>query len=178
MSPQYVSGSVATQDPELRKKFNGEPEHVVNYFFMVAKELLIMADLGFRTINEMVGRVDALNVQPAVEHWKAKGIDLSTILAPAQQPDNCLGVYAQHAQDHGKMALDNQLIDAAEPALASGEKVSATMEIVNTNRVVGGCCPTGYSPRGTQMQRTTLSIQAKQQRQASLGAWLAGITLG
>ncbi len=173
---------IATQDPELRKKFNGEPEHVVNYFFMVAKELrMIMAELGFKTINEMVGRVDALNVQPAVEHWKAKGIDLSTILAPAQQPENCLGVYAQHAQDHGlEMALDNQLIEAAEPALVNGEKVSATMEIVNTNRVVGGMLSNQVIARvGPQMlEDDTIHFKLNGSAGQSLGAWLAkGITL-
>ena len=75
---------IATQDKELREKFEGEPEHVVNYFFLVAKELrLIMADLGFRTVNEMVGRVDALDVAAAVDHWKAKDLDLSAVLAPS-----------------------------------------------------------------------------------------------
>ena len=141
---------VATQDPELRKKFNGEPEHVVNYFFMVAKELrMIMADLGFRTINEMVGRVDALNVQPAVEHWKAKGIDLTTILAPAQQPDNCLGVYAQHAQDHGlEMALDNQADRGAEPALTAARRCRRPWRSSIPTESSAGCCR-ARSPRGT-----------------------------
>ena len=75
---------VATQDPELRKKFKGKPEHVVNYLFMVAEELrVIMAKLGLRTINEMIGRVDLLNTEDAVQHWKASGLDLSSILEPA-----------------------------------------------------------------------------------------------
>ena len=91
---------IATQDPELRKKFAGEPEHVVNYFFMVAKELRqIMAELGFRTVNDMIGRVDALHVDAAVDHWKARGIDLSAVLAPAQEPPEFLGRYAIHIND-------------------------------------------------------------------------------
>ena len=100
---------IATQDPDLRKKFTGAPEHVVNYFFMIAEELrLIMAKLGFRTVNDMIGRVDALEVDAALEHWKAKGLDFSTILEPAVEPENCLGVYRIHDQDHGRR-------DAVEP---------------------------------------------------------------
>jgi glutamate synthase (NADPH/NADH) large chain len=103
---------IATQDPGLRKKFTGAPEHVVNYFFMVAKELrLLMAELGFRTVNEMIGRVDVLDVDPAVGHWKAKGLDLSRVLSKAEEPENCLGVFCMHEQDHGlEHALDNRLI--------------------------------------------------------------------
>src|SRR5438105_5975566 len=80
---------VATQDPELRKKFAGKPEHVVNFFRFVAEEVReLMAELGFRTMNEMIGRVDRLDFKPALEHWKAAGLDLSTILhAPAMPPD-------------------------------------------------------------------------------------------
>ena len=86
---------IATQDPELRKKFNGQPEHVVNYLFMVANEMRdIMATLGVRSVNEMIGRVDLLKTEAAVGHWKAQGIDLSAILAPAQEPEEYLGSYA------------------------------------------------------------------------------------
>ncbi|MCZ6890545.1 MAG: glutamate synthase large subunit, partial [Gammaproteobacteria bacterium] len=111
---------IATQDPELRKKFTGEPEHVVNYLFMVARELRqIMAMLGFSTVNEMIGRVDALNVDPAVQHWKAKGLDLTEMLTPAEKPPGFLGSYRIHDQDHDlERALDNELIKLAEPALA------------------------------------------------------------
>ena len=130
---------IATQDPELRKKFAGKPEHVVNYMFMVAKELRqIMAELGFRSVNDMVGRVDALEVDAAVNHWKARGIDLSAVLTPAQEPPEFLGRYAIHQQDHGlDKALDNELMELAEPALKRGEKVYDELTIVNTNRVVG-----------------------------------------
>ena len=115
---------IATQDPELRKKFTGSPEHVVNYLFMVAKELrMIMAELGLRTLNEMVGRVDLLKTDEAINHWKADGVDLSTILAPAQIPNEFLGAFAIHDQDHElDKALDNQLIPLAEPALKTGAK--------------------------------------------------------
>ena len=131
---------IATQDPYLRAKFNGLPEHVINYFFMMAKELrTIMAELGFSTINSMIGRTDSLHVDTAVNHWKTKNIDLSNVLAKAIEPDNCLGVYRIHDQDHGlDHALDNQLIQLAEPALARGDKVREELTIRNVNRVVGG----------------------------------------
>ena len=130
---------IATQDPALRRKFKGQPEHVINYFFMVAKELRrIMAQLGFRTVNEMVGRVDALDLHTAVGHWKAKGIDLSAVLTPAEEPPEFLGAYAMHSQDHGLAgALDNRLIELAAPAIERGEPVRHELPIVNTNRVVG-----------------------------------------
>ena len=103
---------IATQDPELRAKFAGAPEHVVNYFFMVAEELrAIMAELGFRTVNEMIGRVDALDVDAAVARWKASGLDLTRILAPAREPEDCLGVYAMHDQDHGPRRGPRQRTD-------------------------------------------------------------------
>ena len=110
---------VATQDPELRKKFKGKPEHVVNYLFMVAEELReIMASLGIRTLNEMVGRVDLLESNVALNHWKAKGLDLSNILAPAKAVFPNTGTYQSMAQDHGlDKALDNQIIELAAPAL-------------------------------------------------------------
>ncbi|MEM8766019.1 MAG: glutamate synthase large subunit, partial [Pseudomonadota bacterium] len=130
---------IATQDPALRKKFAGEPEHVVNYLFMVAKELrTIMAELGFRTVNDMVGRVDALHVDAAVDHWKAKGLDLTELLTPAEEPAEFLGSYAIHEQDHQLgSAIDNELMELALPAIRSGEKLYDELTIVNTNRVVG-----------------------------------------
>jgi glutamate synthase (NADPH/NADH) large chain len=173
---------VATQDPELRKKFAGKPEHVINYFFMVAKDLrAIMAKLGFRTVNEMVGRADMLETQAAIAHWKAKGLDLTPLLMPAEEPADCLGTYAQHRQDHELQgALDNELIEIAEPALARREKVRRELPIVNTNRVVGGMlshhiikrCGPGMLPDDTIHFKFTGSAGQ------SLGAWLAkGVTL-
>ncbi len=173
---------IATQDPTLRKKFRGQPEHVVNYFFMVAKELrMIMAELGFRTIDEMVGRVDALDVKPAADHWKARGIDLSAILRKAEEPPEFLGSYAIHTQDHElDRALDNELIELAEPALKRGEKVYDELTIVNTNRVVGGMLSNRIIREVGPEMLPPESIHFKFHGSAgqSFGAWLArGVTL-
>ena len=166
----------------MRKKFKGEPSHVVNYFFMVAKEMRqLMAELGFRTVNEMVGRVDALNVAKAIDHWKARGLDLSAILQPAPEPPNFLGAYAVHEQDHQlDRAMDNELIRMAELALARGEKVRAELPIVNTNRVVGGTLSHEIIKRvGPQMLADdTIHFKFFGSAGQSFGCWLAkGVTL-
>ena len=173
---------IATQDPELRAKFAGAPEHVVNYFFMVAEELrAIMAELGFRAVSEMIGRVDALDVDAAVDRWKASGLDLSQILAPALEPDDCLGVHHMHAQDHGlDAALDNELIRLAEPALARGEQVRASLPLKNVNRVVGGMLSHEIIRRvGPRMlPDDTIHFRFEGSAGQSFGAWLAkGVTL-
>ncbi|NOX51601.1 MAG: glutamate synthase large subunit [Gammaproteobacteria bacterium] len=173
---------IATQDPELRKKFTGSPDHVVNYLFMVAKELRqIMAELGIKSIQEMVGRVDLLEVDGAVDHWKAQGIDLGEILAPAKIPAEFLGSYAQHQQDHQlDLALDNKLIELAAPAITKGEKVSAEMDIVNTNRVVGAMLSNKIiTDVGPQMlPPDTIRFKFNGSAGQSLGCWLAkGVTL-
>ena len=131
---------VATQDPKLRKKFTGDPEHVVNFMRFIAQEVReIMAQLGFRTLNEMVGHTDKLEMKPAVDHWKAKGLDFSQDIL--YQPDVAadVGRYCQIAQDHGlEKALDNTtLLELCKPALERGEPVAATLPIRNVNRVVG-----------------------------------------
>ena len=130
---------VATQNPELRAKFAGDPAHVVNFMRFIAQEMREqMAKLGFRTINEMVGRADRLEVRQAVEHLKARGLDYAAILyQPKVGPD--VGRYCSVPQNHGlENALDNQvLLDLAAPALERGEKVKASLGIRNTNRVVG-----------------------------------------
>jgi glutamate synthase (NADPH/NADH) large chain len=117
---------IATQDPELRKKFRGKPEHVVNYLFMVAEEMRgIMAELGLRSVNEMIGRVDLLDSNDAIEHWKASGLDLSAILEPAKVIFEGTQFYKTMDQDHGlDKALDNELIRLASKALETGEKVT------------------------------------------------------
>jgi glutamate synthase (NADPH/NADH) large chain len=158
------------------------PEHVVNYLFMVAKDLRqIMSKLGLRSINEMVGRVDLLEVDQAIDHWKTRGLDLSQILAPARQPAEFLGSYAQHAQDHQlERALDNRLMELAAPALASGKKVSAEMDIVNTNRVVGAMLSNRIIREvGPQMlPDDTIHFKFHGSAGQSLGCWLAkGVTL-
>ena len=173
---------IATQDPALRNKFTGLPEHVINYFFMVAKEMrLIMADLGFRTVNEMVGRVDALDVSAALDHWKARGIDLTEMLSPPSEPPEFLGAYAVHSQNHGlDKALDNRLIELAEPALSRGEKVFHELPIVNTNRVVGSMLSNTIIKRcGPQMLADgTIHFKFKGSAGQSFGCWLArGVTL-
>ncbi|MCZ6855710.1 MAG: glutamate synthase large subunit, partial [Gammaproteobacteria bacterium] len=173
---------IATQDPALRKKFTGEPEHVINYLFMVAGELrTIMAELGFRNVNEMIGRVDALDVDAALDHWKAKGLDLSEILMPAEEPDEFLGSYAMHDQDHGlEGALDIELMKLAEPAFKSGEKVFHELSIVNTNRVVGGMLSNLVIREMGPDMLPDDSIHFKFNGSAgqSFGCWLAkGITL-
>ncbi|HEY9613642.1 glutamate synthase-related protein, partial [Allocoleopsis sp.] len=130
---------VATQDPQLREKFTGDPEHTVNFMTFIAQEAReLMAQLGFRSINEMVGRTDILEPKKAVEHWKAKGLDFSKILyQPEVGPE--VGRYCQIPQDHGlDKSLDmTMLLDLCKPAIENGEKVKATLPIKNVNRVVG-----------------------------------------
>src|SRR5213593_3263800 len=130
---------VATQDPQLRERFTGNPEHVVNFMKFVAQELReIMARLGFRTLNEMIGRTDRLEPSKAVAHWKAQGLDFSNILyQPPVGPE--VGRYRQIDQDHGlEKSLDvTTLLDLCRPAIERGEKVRAELPIRNVHRVVG-----------------------------------------
>jgi glutamate synthase (NADPH) large chain len=129
---------VATQDPVLRARFTGQPEHVVNYFFFVAEELrVIMAEMGFRTVEEMVGRVDRINMRKALDHWKAHGVDLSRLLHQVALPAGS-ALHQTEFQDHGlEAALDNDLIAAAGPALNNGETVRIERDVKNVNRTVG-----------------------------------------
>ncbi len=130
---------VATQDPKLRKNFAGKPEHVVNFMTFIAMEMReIMAECGFRTINEMVGHVECLDTNKATTHWKASGVDLTTIFHKPDVGDE-VGAYCQKAQDHGlDAALDNtHLLKICEPAIQRSEKVRAELPIINVNRVVG-----------------------------------------
>jgi glutamate synthase (NADPH/NADH) large chain len=129
---------VATQDPVLRKRFTGQPEHVVNYFFFVAEELReIMAQLGFRTLSDMVGRSDLLDMRKGIEHWKAKGLDFSRIFYQPPMPPE-VARFRCETQDHGlARALDHAIIAAAEPALARGERVRLHYRIRNAHRSVG-----------------------------------------
>src|SRR5208282_431466 len=130
---------VATQNPELRKNFTGDPVHAVNFMRFIAQEVReIMAQLGLRSFNEMVGRADMLEPKEAIDHWKARGLDFTNILYQPKVPDE-VGRYCQIPQDHGlEKALDNTLLlKLCAPALERKEKVSASIEIKNVNRVVG-----------------------------------------
>jgi glutamate synthase (NADPH/NADH) large chain len=129
---------VATQDPELRKRFTGDPDHVINFFkFMVQELREIMAELGFKTINEMVGQVDCLEMRENITHWKYKRLDLSRVLY--KEPANeYVGLYKQEEQDHGLAGvLDWKLLEAAKPALDNLETVTASFNIKNTDRTAG-----------------------------------------
>jgi glutamate synthase (ferredoxin) len=129
---------IATQDPELRKKFHGKPEHVVNYFFMLAEGVREhLAQLGLRSMDELVGRVDLLDFERAIDHWKAKGLNLAPILHKPRVPKH-IQTRRMIDQDHGlKDAMDNELIRRCEPAIERGERVSFEMPIRNINRTVG-----------------------------------------
>ncbi|MEE3364056.1 MAG: glutamate synthase-related protein, partial [Planctomycetota bacterium] len=173
---------IATQDPELRKKFSGKPEHVVNYLFMVAEEAReIMASLGFRSINEMVGRVDALEVNEAIDHWKAQGLDLSLVLAPALKPHEGVDVYCTRDQDHELAdVLDRRLIEEAAAAIENGESVRLELPIINTDRTTGTMLSHEVSKKWGAEGLADDTIQLKFSGSAgqSFGAWLApGITM-
>ncbi len=172
---------VATQDPELRKRFTGKPEHVVNYFFFVAEEVRRhMARLGIRRFNDLIGRTDLIDVRKAVSHWKAKGVDFSRILhlpaaAPGVATHNC------EQQDHGlERALDHELIRQARPALENGTPVRIAIEIHNYNRTFGtmlsGRVAERYGHAG--LPDDTIHVEATGTAGQSFGAWLArGVTL-
>ncbi len=132
------SVGIATQDPELRKKFAGQPEHLINYFMYLAEELReIMAELGFRTVNEMVGRTDKLDARKAVDHWKARGVDCSPLLDSPDVPES-VATYCCQPQDHGlDMALDHELLARCNGSLDGREPIEMTLPITNSNRTVG-----------------------------------------
>ncbi|MFQ5859808.1 MAG: glutamate synthase-related protein, partial [Anaerolineae bacterium] len=173
---------IATQNPKLRKKFTGDPAHVVNFMHFIAQEMREwMAKLGFRTVNEMIGRVDKLEVRRAVDHWKASGVDFSNILYQPDVPPE-VGRYCQIPQDHGlDRSLDNQvLLELCEPALERGEPVRATLPIHNTNRVVGTILGSEVTRRygGRGLPEDTIRFHFKGSAGQSFGAFIPrGITL-
>src|SRR6218665_553163 len=172
---------VATQDPVLRGRFTGQPEHVINYFFFVAEELrAIMAEMGFRTIAEMVGRVDRLDSRKAVSHWKAQGIDLSKLLYQAPLGDGPSLNWSE-TQDHGlENALDNDLIAAAADALASQKPVRIERPVINVNRTVGAMLSGEVAKRHGHagLPDNTLNLKLTGTAGQSFGAFLAhGVTL-
>jgi glutamate synthase (NADPH/NADH) large chain len=129
---------VATQDPELRKRFNGDADHVVNFFRFITEDLReIMAELGFRTINEMVGQVDFLEARTDVTHWKYKNLDLSPVIYK-EPASRYTGLYNMEEQDHGiSEVIDWKLLEAAKPALSNQQKVFAAFDVKNTDRTIG-----------------------------------------
>ncbi|MEI8063900.1 MAG: glutamate synthase large subunit, partial [Verrucomicrobiota bacterium] len=173
---------VATQDPQLRKRFTGDPQFVVNFMQFIAQEVReLMAQLGFRTINDMIGRTDRLGVKPALEHWKAAGLDLSTILFQPNVPAN-VGRYCQVPQDHGlEKSLDWQvLLEVCKPAIQRGEKVTLTLPIRNVNRVVGAMVGHEITKRHgvTGLPADTIQLNFKGSAGQSFGAFIPpGMTL-
>ncbi|MGH8822300.1 MAG: glutamate synthase-related protein, partial [Rhodoferax sp.] len=171
---------VATQDPALRRKFSGKPEHVVNYFFFVAEEVRqIMAQLGIRKFDELIGRADLLDTRKGIEHWKAAGLNFARLFA---QPEVPLDVPRHHVeeQDHGlEKSLDNLLIEKSRPAIERGEKVKFIEVVRNVNRSVGAMLSgalTKVRPEG--LSDDTIRIQLEGTGGQSFGAFLArGITL-
>ena len=172
---------VATQDPELRKKFSGQPEHVVNFFFFIAEEVReLMAQLGIKKFNDLIGRADLLNMKKGIEHWKARGLDYSRIF---HLPDVPAKVSRRHTetQDHGlDKALDNELIRLAEPALERGERVSIDLPVRNINRTVGaslsGAVARKYGHQG--LPEDTIHIRLTGTAGQSFGAFLSrGVSL-
>ncbi|MBM3838289.1 MAG: glutamate synthase large subunit [Verrucomicrobia bacterium] len=173
---------VATQDPQLRKNFTGAADHVVNFMRFVAEELReIMAKLGFRTVNEMIGRTDLIEPSKAIAHWKAKGLDFSNILyQPSVGPE--IGRYRQIDQDHGlEKSLDlTQLLSLCQPAIERGEKVRAELPIKNVNRVVGTITGSEltrkWGPQG--LPDDTIQIKFNGSAGQSFGAFMPrGMTL-
>lgn len=166
---------IATQDPRLRAKFAGKPEHVVNFFNFLAEDLRqIMAQLGFRTVNEMIGRVDRLDTRQAIEHWKARGLDFSSVLHKPEVPPE-VGVYCREKQDHGlRGALDNELIRRCEPALERGEKVEFELPIRNINRTVGTMLGSRLTKKwgGAGLPDDTITIRFKGSCGQSFGAFV------
>ncbi len=173
---------IATQHPELTKKFSGQPEHVVNYLFLVAEEARrYMADLGFRTVSEMLGRTDALITDEAIRHWKADGLDLTPILTPATRPHDQVEVHCTISQNHGlDQALDTELIASCKDAIEKGEKIHLDLPIRNTNRTVGTMLSNAIARKWGEESLPDGTVHLKFSGSAgqSLAAWLAkGVTI-
>ena len=172
---------VATQNPELRKKFSGKPEFVVNFMEYIAEEVReLMAQLGFRTMQEMIGHVEVLDTRTAVAHWKAKGLDISPILAVPQNPYGQT-MYQSVGQDHDlQVALDQQLLVACAPAIERGEQVTREFAIKNVNRTVGTMVGNAVTKRhgGAGLPDGTINLHFRGSAGQSFGAFVpAGITM-
>src|SRR4030095_14408596 len=172
---------VATQDPVLREKFTGKPEYVVNYFQMIAQEVREwMSKLGFRSIDEMIGRMDKLDTMKAINHWKAKKLDLTPMLQMPRVSDR-VGTRKTQEKDHGlDKALDNTLIDLAREALESRKPVEIHLPIRNANRTVGTMLGAEVTRRygADGLPEDTIRIFFKGSAGQSFGAFLPnGITM-
>jgi glutamate synthase (ferredoxin) len=173
---------IATQNPELRSRFAGDPEHIVNFMRFLARDMReIMAQMGFRTVDEMIGRVDRLEQQAALDHWKLPGPDFSAILF-TPEVEATTGRFQQIEQEHAlEETLDRQqLLSLCEPALAHGEAVSATLPIRNVNRAVGTMLGSeitrGYDAAG--LPADTIQLTFTGSAGQSFGAFIpAGLSL-
>ena len=175
------SVGIATQDPVLRKHFSGQPEHVINFFFFIAEQVReYMAELGFRTVDEMVGRVDLLDAKEAVEHWKARGLDFSAIFynppVPSRVSRRCV-----HSQDHGlEQALDHKILGQVHHALETLTSVEVRFPVRNVHRSVGTMLSGEIARRhgSSGLPQDTINLHLKGSAGQSLGAFLAkGVTL-
>jgi glutamate synthase domain-containing protein 2/glutamate synthase domain-containing protein 1/glutamate synthase domain-containing protein 3 len=172
---------IATQDPVLRAKFTGQPEHVINFFFFIAKQVRqLMAQLGFRRMDDMIGHVEMLDVRPAVEHWKAKGLDFSEILYNPPMPSR-VARHCTIAQDHGlNEALDYKLIDHAKEALEHKTPIEFMLPIRNVHRTVGAMLSGEIARRygAAGLPDDTIKFYFTGSAGQSFGAFLArGVTL-
>src|SRR5271166_3246064 len=171
---------IATQDPELRKRFKGTPEHVVNFFFFVAEEVReILASIGLRSLDEAIGRVDLLGASDAIDHWKARGVDLTHILTHIELPEGGSRRRVQPPPAVLDDALDWRLLEASAPALERGEPVRMALEIRNRNRCVGGILSSRVARRhGAQgLPEGSIEVDFVGSAGQSFGGWLApGIT--
>ena len=171
---------IATQDPELRKKFAGRPEHVINYFHFVAQEIReILAQMGVRKLNDIIGRSDLLNMKKGIEHWKAKGLDFSKIFHRPDMPDDVARYHCEE-QDHGlDRALDNALIERASSALENRQRVVIDTRVSNVNRSVGGMLSNQVASRfgHAGLDDDTITVNLEGTGGQSFGVFLArGIT--
>jgi glutamate synthase (NADPH/NADH) large chain len=173
---------IATQNPELRKRYTGKPEFVVNFFEYIAEEVREhLAALGFRSIAEAIGHAEVLDTRKAIDHWKAHGLDLAPILAVAENPYEGQDLHCTKAQDHGlDQALDQELIAAAAPALERGEPVEIDVPVRNVNRTVGTMLGSALTRRwgGEGLPDDTITVRLRGSAGQSFGAFVPrGITL-
>ncbi|WP_034990866.1 glutamate synthase large subunit [Beijerinckia mobilis] len=172
---------IATQDPVLRKRFTGLPEHVINYFFFVAEEVReLMAEMGYRSFNEMIGQMQMLDKAEAIAHWKSKGLDFSNLFhKPQAAPGDA--IHHTERQDHAlEKVLDRRLIEEAQPALETGSPVGIEVPIKNTDRTTGAMLSGEIAKRfgHAGLPDNTIHVKASGTAGQSFGAWLAsGVTL-